>query len=57
MDVSSVRLMTNNPSKVKGIEETGIKVSQRVSIESNPTEHNKEYLDVKANKMGHLFKK
>jgi len=57
MGVSSVKLMTNNPSKVNGLEEAGIKVSQRVSIESNPTEHNKEYLDVKADKMGHLFKK
>ena len=57
LNVSSVKLMTNNPAKIKGLEDVGIKVTQRISIESNPTEHNKEYLDVKADQMGHLFKK
>ncbi len=57
LDVSSVRLMTNNPSKIEGLIASGIAVTDRVSIEVNPSEHNKDYLDVKADKMGHLFKK
>ena len=57
LDVSSVRLMTNNPSKIEGLIASGIAVTDRVSIEVDPSEHNKDYLDVKADKMGHLFKK
>jgi 3,4-dihydroxy 2-butanone 4-phosphate synthase/GTP cyclohydrolase II len=49
--------MTNNPSKIEGLIASGIAVTDRVSIEVNPSEHNKDYLDVKADKMGHLFKK
>ena len=55
--VTQVRLMTNNPSKIEGLIDSGIDVVDRVSIEVDASEHNKDYLDVKADRMGHLFKK
>lgn len=57
MNIASVRLMTNNPSKIEGLTDSGIDVVDRVSIEVDASEHNKDYLDVKADRMGHLFKK
>jgi GTP cyclohydrolase II len=57
MNIASVRLMTNNPSKIEGLIDSGINVVDRVSIEVDASEHNKDYLDVKADRMGHLFKK
>ncbi len=56
LKVSSVRLMTNNPSKVEGLESSGIKVEKRIPLTITPSEHNKEYLLVKEASMGHLFK-
>ena len=55
MDISSVRLMTNNPSKIKGLENAGIRVSERIAIETKPTDQNKEYLRVKSKHMGHML--
>ena len=57
MNIASVRLMTNNPSKIEGLIDSGIDVVDRVSIEIDASEYNKDYLDVKADRMGHLFKK
>ena len=53
--VSSVKLMTNNPSKIKGLEDVGIEVSERISIEIEPNEHNEDYLKIKAKYMGHML--
>jgi GTP cyclohydrolase II len=52
--VTQVRLMTNNPSKVDGLESIGICISERVPIHTGQNVHNKSYLAVKASKMGHL---
>lgn len=52
--VTQVRLMTNNPSKVDGLESIGIKISERVPIHIGHNVHNKSYLAIKASKMGHL---
>ena len=51
----AVRLMTNNPDKVRRLEEAGIKVVERVphAFPANP--HNRAYLKAKAEKAGHLF--
>jgi GTP cyclohydrolase II len=54
--VSSVRLMTNNPAKIKGLEDVGIQVSERIAIETLPTKENKSYLEVKSKQMGHMLK-
>jgi 3,4-dihydroxy 2-butanone 4-phosphate synthase / GTP cyclohydrolase II len=50
-----IRLMTNNPRKIKGLEGYGIEVVERVPIETRPHQENIEYLKVKAKKMGHLL--
>ena len=55
VNISSVRLMTNNPRKIKGLEDVNIKVTERVSIEIEPNKHNENYLKVKADKLGHMI--
>ncbi|WP_158366881.1 GTP cyclohydrolase II [Candidatus Williamhamiltonella defendens] len=57
LDVKAIRLLTNNPEKIKILKKEGINVVQRVSliVESNP--NNQDYLSTKKNKMGHFFKK
>ena len=53
--VSSVRLMTNNPAKIKGLEDVGISVTDRVSAEVELNPHNEDYLKIKAEYMGHIL--
>ena len=55
-DVTKVRLMTNNPLKVKGLRDNGIEVSDRVSHIAGMCESNKDYLNTKKMRMGHLLK-
>src|SRR5690606_5032668 len=54
--VSKVRLMTNNPAKVESLQSLGIEVVERVPIQTGLNPHNQDYLAVKVQKMGHLFK-
>ncbi len=56
VNIESVRLMTNNPSKINGLEDVGIKVTERVAIQVDPNKHNEDYLKVKADKLGHMMK-
>ncbi len=53
LGVKSVRLMTNNPSKVQGLRDAGVVVTERVSHWVGEHRHNAEYLAVKRQKMGH----
>lgn len=53
LGVSKVRLITNNPRKAKALEEFGIEVVEIVPTPGEVTEHNKPYLKVKAEKLGH----
>lgn len=53
LGVSQIRLMTNNPSKVKDMEKFGLKVVERVPLETMPTKENKHYLLTKRDKLGH----
>jgi 3,4-dihydroxy 2-butanone 4-phosphate synthase/GTP cyclohydrolase II len=55
LGVSSMRLMTNNPSKYGGLEGFGLNIVERVPIESLPTEFNIDYLRTKRERMGHLL--
>ena len=53
-NVNSARLLSNNPEKEKELEEYGIRVDERLSLESMPTRHNLKYLQAKHEKMGHV---
>lgn len=55
--VSELRLMTNNPKKVSALEDLGLNVVERLSIETGATPHNAKYLATKAGKLGHMLKK
>jgi 3,4-dihydroxy 2-butanone 4-phosphate synthase/GTP cyclohydrolase II len=55
LGVKKMRLMTNNPKKVVGLEGYGLEVVERVPLVINPNDINKSYLETKQKKMGHLF--
>lgn len=55
LGVLSIRLLTNNPRKIKGVEEYGIKVEERIPLQIAPNEYNKNYLKAKKEKLGHLL--
>jgi 3,4-dihydroxy 2-butanone 4-phosphate synthase/GTP cyclohydrolase II len=55
LGVRKMRLMTNNPKKVVGLEGYGIAISDRVPIIIEPNENNIRYLETKKHKMGHLL--
>lgn len=55
LGVKEIRLMTNNPDKVKAMEENGIRVVERVSAEVEPHASFQRYLQTKQEKMGHLL--
>jgi GTP cyclohydrolase II len=53
LDIRSVRLLTNNPLKVKGLEDAGVVVAKREAHWVGENQHNAGYLAVKRRKMGH----
>ena len=53
--VSRVRLLTNNPRKIAGVQRYGIQVTERLALESTPHDDNIEYLRTKREKLGHFF--
>jgi 3,4-dihydroxy 2-butanone 4-phosphate synthase/GTP cyclohydrolase II len=55
LGVRSIRLLTNNPAKVAGLEAGGITVTARVPIEQAPGTDNHEYLRTKASRLGHAL--
>ena len=55
LGVSSLRVLTNNPMKLVGLQGYGLKIAERVSIEPGLTEENRGYLDVKRDKLGHFL--
>jgi 3,4-dihydroxy 2-butanone 4-phosphate synthase / GTP cyclohydrolase II len=55
LGVRQMRLLTNNPRKVKGIEGHGLQVVERVPLEVDRNPHNEAYLHTKKEKMGHLL--
>lgn len=54
--VKSLRLLTNNPEKVYGLEGFGLKINERVPIEIEPQQYDAFYMKTKQQKMGHIFK-
>ena len=57
LGLHQIKLITNNPRKIVGIEGYGLKVVERVPIEIQPRAANVRYLRTKKNKMGHILKK
>ncbi|MCK4324827.1 MAG: GTP cyclohydrolase II [Armatimonadetes bacterium] len=55
LGITEMRLMTNNPQKYAAMEGYGLRVVERVPLESRPTEYNEKYLQTKKEKMGHLI--
>jgi 3,4-dihydroxy 2-butanone 4-phosphate synthase/GTP cyclohydrolase II len=53
LGLSSIRILTNNPRKITGIEAFGLKVVEQVPIEVPPNAENQRYLDAKREKLGH----
>ena len=56
LGVKSMRLLTNNPEKVYGLEGFGITILDRVPIEIEPQHYDKMYLKTKQERMGHIFR-
>ncbi len=56
LGVRKMRLLTNNPKKIVGLEGYGIEIIKRVPIEIDPNENNIHYMKTKKKKMGHLLK-
>ncbi len=57
MGIKSLRLMTNNPNKVYGLDGFGLRVAERIPIEVEPQQYDRFYLQTKKDKMGHIFTK
>jgi len=55
LGVRKVRLLTNNPDKVRALEEYGLTITERVPLEVPPRSANREYLQTKRTKFGHLL--
>jgi 3,4-dihydroxy 2-butanone 4-phosphate synthase/GTP cyclohydrolase II len=55
LGLETIRLITNNPKKIVGLEGYGLKITDRVPIEIPPVIENFEYLKTKKDKMGHLI--
>jgi len=55
LQISDIRLLTNNPLKISGLEEFGVAIGQRVPLPLMVTEHSIEYLKTKHLRMGHML--
>jgi len=53
LGIKRMRLMTNNPKKIEGLEKYGIKIVERMPLIIKPTTTNKKYLEAKKEKLGH----
>ena len=56
LGLGKIRIMSNNPRKIIGLEAYGLEMVERVPIEVQPQKHNIKYLKTKQDKMGHLIK-
>jgi 3,4-dihydroxy 2-butanone 4-phosphate synthase/GTP cyclohydrolase II len=55
LKMTDIRLLTNNPAKIEGLDRYGIVVKERVSIACEATPHNERYLNTKREKMRHIL--
>jgi len=56
LGVRKMRLLTNNPKKIVGLQGYGLTIVEQVPIEMRPNQYNEKYLNCKKKKMGHLLK-
>jgi 3,4-dihydroxy 2-butanone 4-phosphate synthase / GTP cyclohydrolase II len=55
LGLSSIRILTNNPKKIHGLQGYGLSVTEQVPIQHIPNAHNEGYLRAKAERMGHML--
>ena len=55
LGLTTIRLLTNNPMKIQGLERYGLKIVERIPIQAPITENNRKYLETKKNKLGHMI--
>jgi 3,4-dihydroxy 2-butanone 4-phosphate synthase / GTP cyclohydrolase II len=55
LGLKTIRIMTNNPRKIVGLEGYGLKIVEQVPIRMKPNKHNERYLSTKRDKLGHLL--
>jgi 3,4-dihydroxy 2-butanone 4-phosphate synthase/GTP cyclohydrolase II len=55
LGLSSIRILTNNPKKIIGMEGYGLSVADQIPIESVPNPHNESYLNAKRDRLGHTL--
>jgi 3,4-dihydroxy 2-butanone 4-phosphate synthase/GTP cyclohydrolase II len=55
LGLSTIRILTNNPKKIRGLEGYGLRVTAQIPIEHEPNPHNEHYLRAKAERMGHTL--
>ncbi|MBT2626689.1 bifunctional 3,4-dihydroxy-2-butanone-4-phosphate synthase/GTP cyclohydrolase II [Bacillus sp. HU-1818] len=55
LGVREMKLLTNNPRKIAGLEGYGLRIAERVPLQMDAKEHNKKYLETKMDKLGHLL--
>lgn len=57
LGLTTIKLLTNNPKKISGLEKYGLKITQRLPLIIKSNIHSKKYLKTKKEKLGHLFDK
>ncbi|HCS63034.1 MAG TPA: GTP cyclohydrolase II [Cellvibrio sp.] len=55
LNIKALKLLTNNPRKVKALQDMGINVVERIPHQTGRNPHNAKYLETKKGKLGHLF--
>jgi 3,4-dihydroxy 2-butanone 4-phosphate synthase/GTP cyclohydrolase II len=55
LGLTSIRILTNNPKKIRGLEGYGLSVTDQVPIQHTPNPHNEGYLKAKQERMGHML--
>jgi 3,4-dihydroxy 2-butanone 4-phosphate synthase/GTP cyclohydrolase II len=57
LSIVSIRLLSNNPEKASGLEKEGIRVTELVPLEIDPSASTRDYLRIKKQKLGHHLSK
>lgn len=56
LGIKKVKLLTNNPRKIKALQDIGVEIEERKSHETGRNPHNAQYLETKKGKLGHMLK-